>query len=160
MQVPVRKFRGRSPRALAYLIELFLRLVCVGVLVGVSACACIGLCPSNATKAPPISTPTMSVEAPFLQLHAPLLEPKPFFSSWSLVVVYIRVVYGYPSVHGAVFWNRKSYGSVRCGFKNAEILRCGAVLWYILRCCSVRFWIVGNPTVQFGAVLENTVRFG
>ena len=26
-----------------------------------------------------------------------------------------RVLYGYPSVHGAVFSNRKSYGPVRCG---------------------------------------------
>ena len=42
-------------------------------------------------------------------------------------VVYIsRVLYGYPSVHGAFFSNRKSYGPNRCGFRNAEILRCGS----------------------------------
>ena len=61
-----------------------------------------------------------------------------------------RVVYGYPSVHGAVFRNRKSYGSLRCGFKKAEILRCG----------SVRFSNIVNPTVRFGAVMYPTVRFG
>ena len=55
----------------------------------------------------------------------------------------------YPSVHGADFFNRKSYGPVRCGFKKAEILRCG----------SVRFSDV-NPTVRFDAVIYPTVRFG
>ena len=40
-------------------------------------------------------------------------------------VVYIRVLNGYPSVHGAFFFNRKSYGPVRCGTTKAEILRCG-----------------------------------
>ena len=61
-----------------------------------------------------------------------------------------RVVYGYPSVHGAFFFDRKSYGPVRCGFEKAEILRCG----------SVRFSDVGDPTVRFGAVIYPTVRFG
>ena len=28
-----------------------------------------------------------------------------------------RDLYGYPSVHGAVFLHRKSYGPVRCGFQ-------------------------------------------
>ena len=61
-----------------------------------------------------------------------------------------RVVYGYPSVHGAVFWNRKSYGPVRCGFKKAAILRWG----------SVRFLDIVNPMVRCGAVMYPTVRFG
>ena len=38
-----------------------------------------------------------------------------------------RVLYGYPSVHGAVFRNRKSYGPVQCGIKKSEILWCGSV---------------------------------
>ena len=55
-----------------------------------------------------------------------------------------RVFYGYPSVHGAVFSNPKSYGPVRCGFENKTILRYG----------SVRFSDIENPTVRFGAVLK------
>ena len=62
-----------------------------------------------------------------------------------------RVVYGYPSLHGAVVSNRKSYGPVRCDFKKAEIL---------LRCGSVLSSDIGNPTVRFGAVIYPTVRFG
>ena len=42
-------------------------------------------------------------------------------------LICFRVLDGYPSVHGAVFTNQKSYGPVRCGFTNAEILRCGSV---------------------------------
>ena len=53
-------------------------------------------------------------------------------------------------MHGAFFLNRKSYGPVQCGFKEAEILRCG----------SVRFSGIVNPTVRFGAVIYPTVRFG
>ena len=61
-----------------------------------------------------------------------------------------RVLYGYPSVHGAFFFNRKSYGPVRCGFKKAAILRWG----------SVRFLDIVNPMVRCGAVMYPTVRFG
>ena len=64
--------------------------------------------------------------------------------------VQTRDLYGYPSVHGAVFSNRKSYGPVRCGFKKSEILRCG----------SVRFSGIVNPTVRFGFEIYPTVRFG
>ena len=42
---------------------------------------------SHATKAPPISTPTMSVEAHILHLHPPLLASKAVLGSWSLVAV-------------------------------------------------------------------------
>ena len=79
-----------------------------------------------------------------------------------------RVVYGYPSVHGAVLESRKSYGPVRCGFKKLEILRrCGsvqlsdntvdptvrggAVIGVYLRCGSVRFWKIKK---SFGTVLK------
>ena len=48
------------------------------------------------------------------------------------------------------FFYRKSYGSVRCGFKKAKILRCG----------SMRFSDVVNPTVRFGAVLKNRKSYG
>ena len=65
-------------------------------------------------------------------------------------LTFIRVLYGYPSVHGAVFWNRKSYGPVRCGFKKAEILRCG----------SVRVSDIVNTTARCGAVIYPRVRFG
>ena len=61
-----------------------------------------------------------------------------------------RVVYGYPSVHGAVFSNLKSYGPVRCGFEKSEILRCG----------SVRLSDIVNSTVRFGAVLKNWKSYG
>ena len=50
-------------------------------------CVCLELCPSNATKAQPISTPTVSVDAPYLHLHSPLLASKSVLSWWSLVVV-------------------------------------------------------------------------
>ena len=52
-----------------------------------SVCVCLELCPSNATKAQPISTPTVSMEAPCLHLHSPLLASKSVLSWWSLVVV-------------------------------------------------------------------------
>ena len=64
--------------------------------------------------------------------------------------VFRRDLYGYPSEHGAIFSNRKSYGPVRCGFFKSEILRCG----------SVRFSGIVNPTVRFGFVIIPTVRFG
>ena len=60
------------------------------------------------------------------------------------------VAYGYPSVHGAVFWNRRYYGPVRCGFKKEEILRCG----------SVRFSEIRDPTVRFGAVFRYRKSYG
>ena len=63
--------------------------------------------------------------------------------------VWSRVLYGCPSVHGAVILNRKSYGPVRCGFKKAEILRCG----------SVRFSDSVNPTVRSGAGFKNRKRY-
>ena len=46
--------------------------------------------------------------------HNPLSAP---------YIIYFRDLYGYPSVHGAVFSNRKSDGPVRCGFRKSEILR-------------------------------------
>ena len=49
-----------------------------------------------------------------------------------------------------VFLKSKSYGSVWCGFKKAEMLRCGSV-----RCSDIV-----NPTVRFGAVIYPAVRFG
>ena len=53
--------------------------------------------------------------------------------------------------HGEVFFIRRSYGPVRCGFKKGEVLRCG----------SVRFSDIANPTVRCGAaVIYPTVRFG
>ena len=64
--------------------------------------------------------------------------------------VAFRVLYGYPSVHGAFFSNPKPYGPVGCAFKKAEILRCG----------SVRFSDFVNPTVRFGAVIYPTVLLG
>ena len=78
-------------------------------------------------------------------------RPRPFFADRQKS----RGVHGYPSVHGAFFLNRRSYGPVRCGFKKAEILRCG----------SVRFSGIVNATVRFGAVFKNrkcygAVRFG
>ena len=60
-----------------------------------------------------------------------------------MCIIFCRVLKGYPSVHGAVFRNRKAYGPVLCGFKKAEILRCG----------SVRFSDMVNPTVRFSAVI-------
>ena len=65
-------------------------------------------------------------------------------------LIIFRVLYGYPSVHGAVFFNRKSYGPVRCGFKKSEILRCG----------SVRFSYIVKPTVRCGAVFKGQKSYG
>ena len=59
-------------------------------------------------------------------------------------------LYGYPSVHGAVFRSRESYGPVRCSFRKLEIIRCG----------SVRFSDIVTHTVQCGAGMYPTVRFG
>ena len=53
---------------------------------------------------------------------------------------FCRVLYGDPSVHGALFSNRKSYGQVRCGWNKSEVLRC----------CSQWFSGTVNPTVRFG----------
>ena len=77
VQVHVRKFRGRLPRSWPYLIKVFLLPLSV----------CIGVCPSNATEAPPISTATASVEARDLHLHPLTFASKAVLSSWSLVVV-------------------------------------------------------------------------
>ena len=76
--------------------------------------------------------------------------------------IYTRVVYGnrYPSVHGAVFRNRKSYGPVRCGFKKAEILRCGSVRFSDMVNPKVRCGAVIYPTVWFGAVFRNQESYG
>ena len=85
-----------------------------------------------------------------------------------------QAVYGYPSVHGAVFRCREPYsavrcyfishGPVRCGFSDIvkPTVRCGAVFKKakILRCGAVRFSDVVSPTVRFGATLCPTVRFG
>ena len=49
-------------------------------------CVCIELYSSHATKAPPISTPTASMEVRYLHLHPPLRASKAVLSSWSLVV--------------------------------------------------------------------------
>ena len=83
VQVPVRKLRERLPTAWAYLIKLFL----LPLSVSLSVCLCIEFCPSQATKARPISRATASVEAPSLRLHSPLLASKAVLSSWSLVVI-------------------------------------------------------------------------
>ena len=74
-----------------------------------------------------------------------------------------RVLYGYPSVHGAVFLNRNSYGPVRCGFKKAEILRCGSVRFSKIVNATVRFGVFLYPTLRSSAVSRNrntSVRFG
>ena len=97
-----------------------------------------------------------------------------------------RFLYGYPSVRGAFYRNRKSYGPFRCGFETSEILRCGSVRFSdivnptvrfdavtypkvrfvpvlktgILRCGSVRFCKIGNRTVRFGAVFRNEKSYG
>ena len=98
-------------------------------------------------------------------------RPRPFFADRQKS----RGVHGYPSVHGAFFFNRRSYGPVRCGFKKVgiygavrycdisygavrcgfeklEILRCGFEKLEILRCGSVRFPDIRNPTGRFAAV--------
>ena len=72
-----------------------------------------------------------------------------FTNHWKLFEN-IRDLYGYPSVHGASFSNRKSYGPVPCGLKLSETLRCG----------SVRFSGIVNPTVRFGAVIKNRKSYG
>ena len=65
-----------------------------------------------------------------------------------------RDVHGYPSVHGAVFSNKTSYGPVRSGFEKSEILRCGSVRF------SGIIIIIVNPTVRFVFEMYSTVRFG
>ena len=74
----------KIPRAFAQSVGLFNKII---TSVSLAMSVCIELCPSNATKAPPISTPTASVEASYFHLHPPLLASKAVLSSWSLVVV-------------------------------------------------------------------------
>ena len=52
---------------------------------------CVDRCLSHATKVPPISTPTASVEACYFHLHRPLLASKAVLSSWSLAVVWVLI---------------------------------------------------------------------
>ena len=61
-------------------------------------CVCIELCPSNATKAPSISTLTASVEAPYLHFHFPLPAYEDVSSSWRLVVVCALITTVQPSL--------------------------------------------------------------
>ena len=75
-------------------------------------------------------------------------------------VKFSRVFHGYPSVHGAVFWNRKSSGPVRCGFKKAKMLWCGSVRFSDIVSPTERCGAVICPTVRFGAVLENKKSYG
>ena len=69
------------PRTFAHSVGLLHKIL----LLPPSVCVCLELCPSNATKAQPISTPTVSMEAPCLHLHSPLLASKAIL--WSLVVI-------------------------------------------------------------------------
>ena len=75
-------------------------------------------------------------------------------------VLFPRDLYGYPSVHGAVSSNRKSYGPVRCGFQKSKILRCGSVRLSGIVNPTVRFGFEIYPTVRFGAVFENRKSYG
>ena len=93
---------------------------------------------------------------------------------WYVQYLYCRVLYGYPSVHGAVFRTRKSYGPVRCGFTKSEILRRGSVRFPRIRNLAAWFgaviyptvWFgaifkqIGNPAVRLGAVLKNRKPYG
>ena len=74
----------KNPRTFAHSVGLFIKIILTSLV-----CLCIDVCPSNPTKAQPISTPRASVEALYLHLHSPLLASETVLSSWSLVVIII-----------------------------------------------------------------------
>ena len=78
-QVPGRKLHERM---FADSVPLFNLTVLASPL-----CLCIDVCPSHTTHAQPISAARMSVEAPYLHVHSPLLASKAVLSSWSLVMI-------------------------------------------------------------------------
>ena len=56
-----------------------------------------------------------------------------------------------------LFFNRKSYGPVRCGFQTLYILPRGSVLWCILRCGSVLWCILRCASVPLSKIVDVTV---
>ena len=119
--------------------EMCIRDSSFAVFQAADCCACF----IDGTQAAGVDFCTKDIPGTWYALNSRIEIPMKMrmFLSMFLLWMITRVLYGNPSVHGAVFRNRKSYGLVRCVLRNRKSYAVwfSAVFRYGKYCGAVRF---------------------